>query len=198
MEQKKSKKTTILIILLIIAIIAICVMAYFIYEINNDRIKKEEQNKEANNTITELENTENNIHSNNTTNTLLTNTVSNSTNTSSNDSISIKEGIYIVEGITVTPDEEDYGIESITISEDNNFSVNFPLGTSYTGTYEIENNILICTATQEINREGGGLSSDPTKEIFEFEIIDSNNLELYKTSNEIFDLTIGMNYVLNN
>lgn len=80
----------------------------------------------------------------------------------------------------------------------NNFSVNFPLGTSYTGTYEIENNILICTATQEINREGGGLSSDPTNEIFEFKVIDSNNLELYKTSNEIFDLTIGMNYVLNN
>ena len=61
----------------------------------------------------------------------------------------------------------------------------------------MENNILICTAKKEINREGGGLSSDPTKEIFEFEIIDSNNLELYKTSNDLFDLTIGMNYVLN-
>ncbi len=179
MEEKKSKKSLILLIFLIIAIIAICVMGFFIYSISSEKSSTEEQLDTANQQILDLQNQVNTLQEqiNPTTETL-------------------QNGNYVINGMTVTPDEGSYGIESITISENNNFSINLPLGTSYVGTYTLDNNTITCNATQEMNLEGGGSASTESTEAFQFEIVDSSNLRFLSTTNESLNLTVGMLYTL--
>ena len=180
MEEKKSKKSIVLLILLIIAIIAICVMGFFIYSLSSEKSNIEEQLDTANQQISDLQNEVNTLQEqiNPTTETTLQN------------------GNYVINGMTVTPDEGSYGIESITISENNTFSINLPLGTSYIGTYTIDNNTITCNANQETNLEGGGTANTELSEAFQFEIVDSSNLRLLSASNESLNLTVGMLYTL--
>lgn len=56
MEEKKTTKISLSTFFLILAIIAICVMGYFIYKLNDDKVKATEQVSQLNNKVTLLEN----------------------------------------------------------------------------------------------------------------------------------------------
>lgn len=141
-------------------------MGYFIYQFYNEKIMA--------------------THSNNTTTNI----------NNSNEKIVLEIGTYIINEMEVSPDPENYGIYSVTLKEDNKFSVDMPLGTSYNGTYNIEGSNLICTATEESNVEGGGYSSNNTNIIFTFEIINNRKIKFLSVDDNIFELTIGMTYSL--
>lgn len=198
MEEKKSKKgIIILLIILIIALAGICVLGYSTYQMYKNKTELENQvenlSKElekSQNTINELSN-QTNTSSNTSSST--TNT-SNTSNSSSSRSVSLKNGTYFVQG--VEPDPENYGIESITLSGDNEFSVSLPLGTSYIGKYEIEGNKLICNAQEETNLEGGGSAQNSVDYTFEFEIVDDENLVLNESTDDFITYTIGATYTL--
>ncbi len=110
----------------------------------------------------------------------------------------ITEGSYVLQGMTVSPDAESYGIGSIEIQGDNTFEVNLPLGTSYLGTYTVQENQIICTSTTQKDEEGGGEKYTTIDEIqFTFEIEDERNL-IYIGSNadkSQFKLTMGKTYL---
>jgi cell division protein FtsB len=55
-EEKKVTKISLSTFFLILAIIAICVMSYFIYKLNDDKVKVTEQVSQLNNKVTLLEN----------------------------------------------------------------------------------------------------------------------------------------------
>ena len=205
MEKNKSRKTTILTVLLIILIAIICVMSYFIYQVQTEKENLEEKLKTTNEQLTTLENTmgkieeQINSYENETSETndiTGENANQNTTTNLSNENVNLENGNYIVQGYTVTPDAEYYGIESITISGENEFSVNLPLGTSYVGKYTIEGNSIICNAEKETNEEGGGYREDPSNYTFEFEIIDAENLKLTSVSDSSLNYTIGATYKL--
>ena len=210
MEEKKSRKTTILTVLLIILIAIICVMGYFIYQVQTEKENVEEELKATNEQLATLENTmgkieeQINSYENETSetnditgeNANQGNSNQNTTTNLSNENVNLENGNYIVQGYTVTPDAEYYGIESITISGENEFSVNLPLGTSYVGKYTIEGNSIICNAEKETNEEGGGYREDPSNYTFKFEIIDAENLKLTSVSDSSLNYTIGATYKL--
>lgn len=56
MEEKKSIKFGVLTVLLLLAIIIIAVMAYFLYQLNNEKTKETEKVSTLNNQVTNLEN----------------------------------------------------------------------------------------------------------------------------------------------
>ena len=196
MEEKKSKKGIIILsFILIIALAGVAVLGYSTYQMYNNKTQLENQVEElskeleaSQNTINELSNQENTTS--NTSN--ISNTTS-STDTSKD--VSLKNGTYVVEDSSM-PDPENYGIESITLSGDDEFSVSLPLGTSYIGEYEIEGNKLICTSQKETNEEGGGFTQNLVDYTFEFEIIDNENLVLNKSSDDFITYTIGATYTL--
>ena len=174
MEEKKSKKGIIILsFILIIALAGVAVLGYSTYQMYNNKTQLENQVEElskeleaSQNTINELSNQENTSSNTSTTSNL-------SSKSSASRNVSLKNGTYVVQD--VIPDPENYGIESITLSEDNEFSVSLPLGTSYIGEYEIEGNKLICTSQKETNEEGGGFTQNLVDYTFEFEIIDNEN-----------------------
>lgn len=195
MEEKKSKKGIIILsFILIIALAGVAVLGYSTYQMYNNKTQLENQVEElskeleaSQNTINELSNQENTSSNTSTTSNL-------SSKSSASRNVSLKNGTYVVQD--VIPDPENYGIESITLSEDNEFSVSLPLGTSYIGEYEIEGNKLICTSQKETNEEGGGFTQNLVDYTFEFEIIDNENLVLNKSSDDFITYTIGATYTL--
>ena len=195
MEEKKSKKgIIILLIILIIALAGVAVLGYSTYQMYNNKTQLENQVEElskeleaSQNTINELSNQENTSSNISTTSNL-------SSKSSASRNVSLKNGTYVVQD--VIPDPENYGIESITLSGDDEFSVSLPLGTSYIGEYEIEGNKLICTSQKETNEEGGGFTQNLVDYTFEFEIIDNENLVLNKSSDDFITYTIGATYTL--
>ena len=196
MEEKKSKKGIIILsFILIIALAGVAVLGYSTYQMYNNKTQLENQVEElskeleaSQNTINELSNQENTTSNTSTT----SNSSSNLSSASRN--VSLKNGTYVVQD--VIPDPENYGIESITLSGDDEFSVSLPLGTSYIGEYEIEGNKLICTSQKETNEEGGGFTQNLVDYTFEFEIVDDENLVLNKSSDDFITYTIGATYTL--
>lgn len=196
MEEKKSKKGIIILsFILIIALAGVAVLGYSTYQMYNNKTQLENQVEElskeleaSQNTINELSNQENTTSNTSTT----SNSSSNLSSASRN--VSLKNGTYVVQD--VIPDPENYGIESITLSGDDEFSVSLPLGTSYIGEYEIEGNKLICTSQKETNEEGGGFTQNLVDYTFEFKIIDNENLVLNKSSDDFITYTIGATYTL--
>ena len=195
MEEKKSKKgIIILLIILIIALAGVAVLGYSTYQMYNNKTQLENQVEElskeleaSQDTINELSNQENTSSNTSTTSNL-------SSKSSASRNVSLKNGTYVVQD--VIPDPENYGIESITLSGDDEFSVSLPLGTSYIGEYEIEGNKLICTSQKETNEEGGGFTQNLVDYTFEFEIVDDENLVLNKSSDDFITYTIGATYTL--
>lgn len=195
MEEKKSKKGIIILsFILIIALAGVAVLGYSTYQMYNNKTQLENQVEElskeleaSQNTINELSNQENTSSNISTTSNL-------SSKSSASRNVSLKNGTYVVQD--VIPDPENYGIESITLSGDDEFSVSLPLGTSYIGEYEIEGNKLICTSQKETNEEGGGFTQNLVDYTFEFEIIDNENLVLNKSSDDFITYTIGATYTL--
>ena len=196
MEEKKSKKGIIILsFILILALAGVAVLGYSTYQMYNNKTQLENQVEElskeleaSQNTINELSNQENTTSNTSTT----SNSSSNLSSASRN--VSLKNGTYVVQD--VIPDPENYGIESITLSGDDEFSVSLPLGTSYIGEYEIEGNKLICTSQKETNEEGGGFTQNLVDYTFEFEIIDNENLVLNKSTDDFITYTIGATYTL--
>ena len=195
MEEKKSKKGIIILsFILIIALAGVAVLGYSTYQMYNNKTQLENQVEElskeleaSQDTINELSNQENTSSNTSTTSNL-------SSKSSASRNVSLKNGTYVVQD--VIPDPENYGIESITLSGDDEFSVSLPLGTSYIGEYEIEGNKLICTSQKETNEEGGGFTQNLVDYTFEFEIIDNENLVLNKSSDDFITYTIGATYTL--
>lgn len=195
MEEKKSKKGIIILsFILILALAGIAVLGYSTYQMYNNKTQLENQVEElskeleaSQNTINELSNQENTSSNTSTTSNL-------SSKSSASKDVSLKNGTYVVQD--VIPDPENYGIESITLSGDDEFSVSLPLGTSYIGEYEIEGNKLICTSQKETNEEGGGFTQNLVDYTFEFEIIDDENLVLNKSTDDFITYTIGATYTL--
>ena len=195
MEEKKFKKGIIILsFILILALAGIAVLGYSTYQMYNNKTQLENQVEElskeleaSQNTINELSNQENTSSNTSTTSNL-------SSKSSASRNVSLKNGTYVVQD--VIPDPENYGIESITLSGDDEFSVSLPLGTSYIGEYEIEGNKLICTSQKETNEEGGGFTQNLVDYTFEFEIIDDENLVLNKSSDDFITYTIGATYTL--
>lgn len=195
MEEKKSKKGIIILsFILIIALAGVAVLGYSTYQMYNNKTQLENQVEElskeleaSQDTINELSNQENTSSNISTTSNL-------SSKSSASRNVSLKNGTYVVQD--VIPDPENYGIESITLSGDDEFSVSLPLGTSYIGEYEIEGNKLICTSQKETNEEGGGFTQNLVDYTFEFEIVDDENLVLNKSSDDFITYTIGATYTL--
>ena len=195
MEEKKSKKGIIILsFILIIALAGVAVLGYSTYQMYNNKAQLENQVEElskeleaSQDTINELSNQENTSSNISTTSNL-------SSKSSASRNVSLKNGTYVVQD--VIPDPENYGIESITLSGDDEFSVSLPLGTSYIGEYEIEGNKLICTSQKETNEEGGGFTQNLVDYTFEFEIVDDENLVLNKSSDDFITYTIGATYTL--
>ena len=195
MEEKKSKKGIIILsFILIIALAGVAVLAYSTYQMYNNKTQLKNQVEElskeleaSQDTINELSNQENTSSNISTTSNL-------SSKSSASRNVSLKNGTYVVQD--VIPDPENYGIESITLSGDDEFSVSLPLGTSYIGEYEIEGNKLICTSQKETNEEGGGFTQNLVDYTFEFEIVDDENLVLNKSSDDFITYTIGATYTL--
>ena len=115
------------------------------------------------------------------------------TNTASSNSL-LKLGTYSINEEPVNPGEGS-GIESVQLSN-NKFSINLVYGgTSYTGNYTIDKNILICKATK-IETEEGWSSSKSSNTIFEFEILNTNKIKFsgVKNSDDAFELNVGLTY----
>lgn len=197
MEEKKSLKISLSTFFLILAIIVIIIMAYYIY------ITKKESNKEIDDlkenaigmqsTITNLRAKINNttrpvnitIPDANTTNTIAKSTTTNS---------SLDLGTYTIDGVQVDSSDGS-GISIITLSENNKFVIDLVYSGRYTGTYVIENNTLTCNASKE-EIYAGGTSIKDTNAIFEFKIINNNNIEFDTTQNisDKFELNKNFSY----
>ena len=167
MEQKKTISISLLKLLIILVVIAIVAVGV-VFAINYFSKPENQEKDKGTNSISNVNNTE-----------------------TSKTKVKLDVGEYILTDTEVIPDPENYGISSIEILKNNEFAVNMPLGTSYTGKYEIEDDTLICKATKETNVEGGGKSESEANYTFEFEIVDSDELELKRVDNEGFGLTIG-------
>lgn len=116
--------------------------------------------------------------------------------TTEEETSTLKIGTYSINEMNVSPDEGNYGIDSIILKENNQFSVDMPLGTSYIGTYGIDGSNLICKATQQIESEGGGVSSSNINIIFTFQIVNNSKIQFLSVTNDELELTIGMTYSL--
>ena len=196
MEEKKSINISSSTLFLILALIAIIAMAYYIYL----------QKINTNNEISILET--NAVIMQNTINNLkqkiddASNTINNNTNidTPENVTSELKLGTYqITEHIeTEGPILNDVGV---TITDNNLCSVYEGYGSSFLGTYSIENNTMICN-TIIVRGEEGEITYSEGNIIFEFEIIDKNEIKLVNiinNSNRILDneaLKAGKTYKL--
>ena len=195
MDEKKPLKISLSTFFLILAIIVIVVMGFFMYKLYNEKSIATQEIADLNTEVSNLQSTVNDFQQriDNISNTTSSEEVTNNTPNQSS-SIKLQLGEYTINGMEVTPDPDKYGISSITLEGNNNFSVDMPLGNSYIGTYKIQDNKLICTATKETNVEGGNSATKNANITFEFEIISSNELKFSNVDNKDLKLTIGMTY----
>ncbi|MBR3152628.1 MAG: hypothetical protein IKF52_03380 [Clostridia bacterium] len=123
-------------------------------------------------------------------------TTNQNTNNTEKD-IAFSTGKYVIQGANLSPDPENYGIESLELEYDNEFSAKMPLGTSYVGLYSVEDNKIKCIITGVRENEGGNSLGNASGELV-FEIKDKENIVLLSTTNTTFNLTVGKTYKLEN
>ncbi len=190
MEKKESSKNKLATGLLIFAIVVIVLsLAYLVYFKVTDKKQNEEIETQTSENAYSGE-IENEVE-NETENTVFVQTIEETDN--------LKQGEYVIVGMEISPDEENYGIESIEIKENNEFSINLPLGTGYLGTYSIEDNKIKCIATKQEENEGGGQKTEDIKAIeFTFEIAEEENIKYIGADSDEpeFELTKGKTYTL--
>lgn len=155
MEEKNVIKISLSTFFLIIAIIAICVMGYFIYQLNNEKTTATEQISNLNNQINDMKNTTN-------TSDIL---VVNSNNTNTNTKITTLNGEY----------QYNEGYEAFTYSFSGNTVKASSLSTTY-GTYQIVNNTVKITYTKAEDPDGNDMSEFPNGQTDELTILDENTL----------------------
>ena len=129
MEQKKTISISLLKLLIILVVIAIVIVGV-VFAINYFSKPGDQEKDKGTDSIGSVNNNANNTET-------------------SKAKVKLDVGEYILTDTEVTPDPENYGVSSIEILKNNEFAVNMPLGTSYTGKYEIEDDTLICKATKE-------------------------------------------------
>ena len=193
MERKNILST----VLLILALIVIIAMSYYIYT-------------EKTNTVKEISTLETNVITMQNTINDLQQKVNNNSNTNDNESninnsenlvTELKLGSYqVTEHI-----EDDVGIVydevGVTLASNNLCSVYEGYGSSYIGTYSIENNKMICN-TIICRGQEGGIGYSEGNIIFEFEIIGKEEIKLVNVinnSNNTYNdiaLKSGMTYKL--
>ena len=188
MKKNETNKNKLATGLLIFAIIVIVVsLAYLVYfKITDKKQEKEIETQESENVYTEE--IENEVENS----TVIEQTAENTNN--------LKQGEYYIYGMQLNGDEESYGIQSVKIKENNEFSINFPVGTSYLGIYSIEGNIIKCVATKEENHEGGDGVKDIKSIEFTFEKVDEESIKYVEANREQpeFQLTEGKIYKIVN
>lgn len=192
MEEKKSNSSIIFIILFIIALIIIIIMSYFIWQISTE-------NTDLKNQVNLLSTNTNSFTTNSSTNNLST-TNSTSSNTSTSD-FPINYGSYTLKNDEINLEQENYDIvSSISLNSNSKFGIDFNKGLDYyiNGTYEISDNKIICTSELKTYVIGDAFGPTPDNYIFEFEILDSENLKLTKVPEDRFNLTVGETYSLDN
>lgn len=200
-EHKSHNKVSRIIILLVIAVtIIIAILGYLMYsqKVAADKqiadLKRSEAELQA--TVAELQGKFESINEISNTENESKNIAQKSENESENE---LLEGKYSVKGIELGPDIENYGIESIKINPSNQFEIFFPLGTSYTGTYNIDGQNIICSATKEHNQEGNFANDTVGKNAnitFYFQTIDSKTIKYIESTNKSLEFTKDMNYTL--
>ena len=202
MDEKEPigiKFSTVLIIIAVIMIIAIGGLIYLNSISKNDEVIETQSRTEIDSEELEDSEEENEIPEEDT-NENMSNSVSSDNDIEEEETLKIGE--YVIQGMQLSPgDDETYGIESIDIKENNKFSVNLPLGTSYEGTYTVQGEKIVCTATKQGEAEGGGETTENIEEIeFLFDIIDEENLEYVGANSDksYFSLTEGKTYSLKN
>lgn len=195
MEEKKSNSSIIFIILFIIALIIIIVMSYFIWQISTE-------NTDLKNQVNQLSTNTNSFTTNSSTNNFSTNNSTNlNTSNTSNSELPINYGTYTLANDEIDLEQENYDIvSSIGLGSTGGFRIDFNRGFDYyiNGTYEISDNKIICTSELRTYVIGDAFGPTPDNYIFEFEILDSENLKLTKVPEDLFNLTVGEIYSFDN
>lgn len=203
MTEKNPIKITLSTFLLILAIIIIIALICYIC-ISKSNSPKEINEQKSN--IADVQNTINNAQNSvdddvqtNTSPVELneTNVESSSVNSIPSTSSSLKTGTYSINEEPVDPGEGS-GIESVKLSDNNKFSINLVYGgTTYSGSYIIDNDTLTCKSTQ-VSVEEGGSSSKSSDTIFEFKILNNGKIKFSSVKNsdndEEFALNVGLTY----
>ena len=184
MDEKKSKSTGVLTFFLIITLLVIIGMAYYIYIENKQISTLESDTTTMKNTLIDLQQKiDTQLASNVSTNTITDLTL----------------GTYQITNY-VQDDGPYYGDVGITITDNNLCSVYIGEGCSYLGTYTIKDNKIICNTLIERGEEGGKSYSEKNI-VFEYEIIESDEIKLVNiTPSKLFDndpvLKYGTTYKL--
>lgn len=184
MDEKKSKSTGVLTFFLIITLLVIIGMAYYIYIKNKQISILESDTTTMKNTLIDLQQKiDTQLASNVSTNTITDLTL----------------GTYQITNY-VQDDGPYYGDVGITITDNNLCSVYIGEGCSYLGTYTIKDNKIICNTLIERGEEGGRSYSEKNI-VFEYEIIESDEIKLVNiTPSKLFDndpvLKYGTTYKL--
>lgn len=210
MSEKEQIKINLSTFFLILAIIVIIALIGYIYidksnsskEINELKTSVSNMQKTINQSQNSIENVENtsgklidNISS--TINETNQETSNSNQNTNSTETSSLKTGTYSINEEPVDPGEGS-GIESVKLSDNNKFSINLVYGgTTYSGSYIIDNDTLTCQSTQ-VSVEEGGYSSKSSNTIFEFKILNNGKIKFSSVKNsdndEEFALNVGLTY----
>lgn len=184
MDEKKSKSTGVLTFFLIITLLVIIGMAYYIYIENKQISTLESDTTTMKNTLIDLQQKiDTQLASNVSTNTITDLTL----------------GTYQITNY-VQDDGPYYGDVGVTITDNNLCSVYIGEGCSYLGTYTIKDNKIICNTLIERGEEGGRSYSEKNI-VFEYEIIESDEIKLVNiTPSKLFDndpvLKYGTTYKL--
>ena len=161
MDEKKSKSTGVLTFFSIITLLVIIGMAYYIYIENKQISILESDTTTMKNTLIDLQQKiDTQLASNVSTNTITDLTL----------------GTYQITNY-VQDDGPYYGDVGITITDNNLCSVYIGEGCSYLGTYTIKDNKIICNTLIERGEEGGRSYSEKNI-VFEYEIIESDEIKL--------------------
>ena len=174
--EKKEYKISLSTFFLILAIIAILVMGYAIYNLSNQKVQNDIKVADLEEKVSQLEKSENVVNKNDT-------------------KVEVSLGEYYIQGMEVTP--EDNGVESIKLEKNNKVLVYLPLGTIYSGTYEIKDDIIICNISKETNSEGTDVGKSTNKKAtLEFKIINDKQLKFYTTTDKTIKATLNKTYCI--
>lgn len=184
MDEKKSKSTGVLTFFLIITLLVIIGMAYYIYIENKQISTLESDTTTMKDTLIDLQqkiDTQLDL------------------NVSKNTITDLTLGTYQITNY-VQDDGPYYGDVGVTITDNNLCSVYIGEGCSYLGTYTIKDNKIICNTLIERGEEGGRSYSEKNI-VFEYEIIESDEIKLVNiTPSKLFDndpvLKYGTTYKL--
>lgn len=181
--EKKEYKISLSTFFLILAIIAILVMGYAIYNLSNQKVQNDIKVADLEEKVSQLEKSENVVNKNDT------------KLEKEEKKVEVSLGEYYIQGMEVTP--EDNGVESIKLEKNNKVLVYLPLGTIYSGTYEIKDDIIICNISKETNSEGTDVGKSTNKKAtLEFKIINDKQLKFYTTTDKTIKATLNKTYCI--